>query len=235
MRQTSQHGWRLAAKKLFDRVAAALVLLLLSPVLVAIALLVWGTMGWPVLFRQERPGHNGRGFQLIKFRTMSELRDGGGQLLPDAERLTRLGRLLRATSMDELPELWNVLRGELSLVGPRPLLMQYLSRYTPEQARRHEVLPGITGWAQINGRNDLPWEEKFALDLWYVEHWNLALDARILVRTMWRVLRRDGISLPGHATALEFGSPRLVLPGRGATVRHQSGLLGEEHDRGCDT
>jgi lipopolysaccharide/colanic/teichoic acid biosynthesis glycosyltransferase len=161
-------------------------------------------MGWPVFFKQKRPGLKGHPFLLVKFRTMTDERDETGTLLPDGSRLTSLGRFLRATSLDELPQLWNVLRGELSLVGPRPLLMQYLERYTPEQARRHEVLPGITGWAQINGRNAISWEEKFALDIWYVDNWSLKLDALILVRTFLRVLKRDGISREGHATMPEF-------------------------------
>ncbi len=204
MTDTRQRGWRLALKKLFDRAVAVVVLVVLAPLLLVIALLVWLTMGGPVLFRQERPGHKGRPFRIVKFRTMTDGHDAVGRLLPDAQRLTQLGRFLRATSLDELPELWNVLCGELSLVGPRPLLMRYLPRYTPEQARRHEVLPGITGWAQVNGRNDLRWEAKFALDLWYVEHWSLALDARILALTLWRVWRREGISLRGQATTVEF-------------------------------
>ncbi len=202
-----QAGWRLALKKGCDRAVAAVALVALSPALLIIALLVWTTMGRPVWFCQERPGYKGRAFRLVKFRTMTEGRDAAGRLLPDAARLTRCGRFLRATSLDELPELWNVLRGELSLVGPRPLLMQYLGRYTPAQARRHDVLPGITGWAQIHGRNDLPWEQKFALDLWYVDHWGLGLDARILARTVWRVLRRQGVSRSGHATTTEFMGP----------------------------
>jgi lipopolysaccharide/colanic/teichoic acid biosynthesis glycosyltransferase len=141
---------------------------------------------------------------LLKFRTMSDRRDAGGKLLPDADRLTGVGRLLRATSFDELPQLWNVLRGDISLVGPRPLLMEYLSRYSPEQARRHDVMPGITGWAQINGRNALTWEEKFELDNWYVDHWSLMLDARILLTTLLRVLQREGVSQNGHVTMPEF-------------------------------
>jgi lipopolysaccharide/colanic/teichoic acid biosynthesis glycosyltransferase len=216
MSDRPQRGPRLAVKKALDRLAAALGLLLLSPVLLAIALLVWITIGRPLLFRQQRPGYKGRPFDILKFRTMADRRDASGRLLPDAERLTRCGRFLRSTSLDELPELGNVLRGELSLVGPRPLLMQYLPRYSPEQARRHDVLPGITGWAQINGRNDLPWEEKFALDVWYVDHWSLALDTKILLKTLWRVLRRDGISLAGHATTVEFmGSENQSAAARG--------------------
>lgn len=157
-----------------------------------------------MLFRQMRPGLGGRPFTLFKFRTMRDTRGPNGELLDDRQRLTPLGRLLRALSIDELPQLWNVLRGEMSLVGPRPLLMEYLDRYTPEQARRHEVRPGITGWAQVNGRNALSWEEKFSLDVWYVENWGLMLDLRILARTLWHVLKRDRISSPGHATMPEF-------------------------------
>jgi len=161
-------------------------------------------MGSPILFRQQRPGRFAKPFWLLKFRTMSEQREASGDLLPDAVRLTRVGRLLRAISLDELPQLWNVLRGDISLVGPRPLLMDYLPRYSPEQARRHDVMPGITGWAQINGRNALTWEEKFALDNWYVNNWGLALDLRILLLTLIRVLKRDGITPAGHATMPEF-------------------------------
>jgi lipopolysaccharide/colanic/teichoic acid biosynthesis glycosyltransferase len=203
-----QRGWRLAVKAGLDRAAAAAGLVLLAPVLLATAGAIRATMGPPVLFRQERPGRGGRPFRVAKFRTMREARGPDGSPLPDAERLTRLGRFLRATSLDELPQLWNVLEGDLSLVGPRPLLVEYLPRYTPEQARRHEVLPGITGWAQVNGRNALTWEEKFALDVWYVDHWSLALDLRILATTMLRVLRREGISSEGHATMPEFTGTR---------------------------
>ncbi|MCS6993729.1 MAG: sugar transferase [Anaerolineales bacterium] len=191
-------------KRLFDLVLAGLGLVILSPVLLLLALLVRIVHGSPVLFTQTRPGFQGRPFRIYKFRTMTNARDENGQLLPDAHRLTRLGRFLRASSLDELPELFNVLRGEMSLVGPRPLLMQYLERYTPEQARRHQVLPGITGWAQVNGRNALTWEEKFRLDVWYVDHWSLWLDVKILLLTLWKVLKREGISQPGHATAEEF-------------------------------
>lgn len=196
-------------KRLFDLFFAALGVVILSPVLLLIALLVRIYHGSPVLFTQQRPGFKGRPFFIYKFRTMTDARDAEGRLLPDAQRLTRLGRFLRAASLDELPELFNVLRGEMSLVGPRPLLMQYLDRYTPEQARRHEVLPGITGWAQVNGRNALSWEDKFRLDVWYVDHWSLWLDVKILLLTVWKVLKREGISQPGHATAEEFmGSKR---------------------------
>jgi lipopolysaccharide/colanic/teichoic acid biosynthesis glycosyltransferase len=193
-----QTGWRLLAKQLFDRSAAAVGLVAVAPVLGVTAVAIRATLGSPVLFRQVRPGLGGRPFELIKFRTM---RDGPE---PDAERLTAFGRFLRASSLDELPQLINVVRGELSLVGPRPLLTRYLPRYSPAQARRHDVLPGMTGWAQINGRNALSWPEKFALDTWYVDHWSLALDAKILLLTARRVLQRSGVAQAGHATMPEF-------------------------------
>jgi sugar transferase EpsL len=192
------------SKRIFDLFIAGLGLFVLSPVLLIVALLVRAAHGAPVLFRQQRPGFHGRPFKLYKFRTMTDARDAQGRLLPDAERLTALGRMLRATSLDELPELLNVLCGEMSVVGPRPLLMQYLTRYSMEQARRHNVLPGITGWAQINGRNDLTWEDKFRLDVWYVDHWSFWLDLKIIGISILKVLRREGISQPGHATAEEF-------------------------------
>ncbi len=174
------------------------------PVLILVACLVRLKLGSPVLFRQKRPGMNGRVFEVLKFRTMTDARDSQGLLLPDAQRLTSFGRWLRSSSLDELPELVNILKGEMSLVGPRPLLVQYLDRYTPEQARRHEALPGLTGWAQIHGRNAISWEQKFALDVWYVDHRSVWLDIRILWTTIWRVLRRDGISAAGEATMPEF-------------------------------
>jgi sugar transferase EpsL len=192
------------SKRLLDLALAIPGLILVSPVMLVTALLVWIFHGRPVLFRQLRPGYNNRLFPVLKFRTMTNERGANGELLPDAERLTRLGRFLRATSLDELPELFNVLRGEMSLVGPRPLFKHYLQRYNAEQIRRHQVAPGITGWAQINGRNALDWEEKFRLDVWYVDHWSLGLDLRILTLTLWKVLKREGISQPGHATAEEF-------------------------------
>jgi sugar transferase EpsL len=191
-------------KRVFDVVVSATALVVLAPVMGLIALAVWRTMGRPVLFRQVRPGLHGKPFVMYKFRTMRDLRDAEGKLLPDEARLTPFGRWLRSTSLDELPELLNVLRGEMSLVGPRPLLMEYLDRYTPEQARRHEVKPGITGWAQIHGRNNLSWDERFKLDVWYVDNWSLWLDLKILWRTLWMVLRREGISAQGHATMPEF-------------------------------
>jgi len=201
---STQDGWRLAVKRALDVTVAAFGLVLLSPVILLSTLLVLFSVGRPILFRQKRPGKNGVPFTLLKFRTMREERDAAGRLLPDGERLTFSGRVLRATSLDELPQLWNVMRGDLSLVGPRPLLMQYLDRYTPQQMRRHEVLPGITGWAQVNGRNALSWPEKFQLDVWYVDHWSLWLDLRILCKTTWQVLTRKGISQEGHVTMPEF-------------------------------
>ncbi len=196
--------YRRWGKRLLDLALTFPALVLLSPILAFIALLVRLTLGTPVLFRQQRPGLHGKPFTLYKFRTMTDARDAQGNLLPDAERLTTFGRFLRSTSLDELPELWNVLRGDMSLVGPRPLLMQYLDRYTPEQARRHEVKPGITGWAQVNGRNAITWEQKFALDVWYVDHVSLWLDLKIIALTVWKILKREGISQPGQATAEEF-------------------------------
>jgi sugar transferase EpsL len=196
------------AKRLIDVAVAGVVLLLLSPVIVAVAAVVLFAMGRPVLFRQQRPGLHGKPFTLLKFRTMLDAAGPDGHPLPDAHRLTRTGAILRRTSLDELPQLWNVLRGDLSLVGPRPLLMEYLPLYTPEQARRHDVRPGITGWAQVNGRNALGWEQKFALDVWYIEHWSLRLDAVILWKTLGKVLRREGIAAAGEATVAKYAGPR---------------------------
>jgi sugar transferase EpsL len=187
-----------------DLLLTVLTLTLLSPLLGVLALWVRRKLGAPILYRQQRPGLHGALFTLTKFRTMTDRRDAKGCLLPDVERLTSFGRSLRSTSLDELPELWNVLRGEMSLVGPRPLLMQYLDRYTAEQARRHEVRPGITGWGQVNGRNALTWEQKFSLDVWYVDHLSLWLDVKILALTLWKTVRREGISQPGQATMEEF-------------------------------
>lgn len=192
------------SKRLFDLALTMPGLVILVPLMAVIALLLRIKHGKPVLFRQQRPGYRGEPFYVYKFRTMRDLRDAAGNLLPDEQRLTPLGRFLRSSSLDELPELIHVLRGQMSLVGPRPLLMQYLGRYSTEQARRHDVLPGITGWAQVNGRNALTWQDKFQLDVWYVDHWSLALDARILLMTLWKVVIREGISQPGHATAEEF-------------------------------
>ena len=191
-------------KRFLDVILTIPGLLIISPLLLLIAIVVRIQMGPPTIFKQTRPGYKGKLFSVYKFRTMTDDRDEAGGLLPDAARITRLGRLLRSFSLDELPELINVLRGEMSLVGPRPLLTQYLDRYTLEQARRHDVLPGITGWAQVNGRNTLTWEDKFHFDVWYVENWSLRLDIKILLRTMWIVITREGISQPGFPTAEEF-------------------------------
>lgn len=199
---------RRAIKRAIDVTAAGAVLVASAPVLAAVAVAVRKNLGSPVLFRQQRAGKDGALFTLLKFRTMRDARDASGRPRPDAERLTSFGRWLRASSLDELPQLVNVLRGDMSLVGPRPLLPQYLPRYSLEQARRHEVLPGLTGWAQIKGRNALSWEDKFALDVWYVDHWSLALDLRILLATVGKVLARSGVSAAGEATMSEFmGSP----------------------------
>jgi len=178
-----------------------------APLMAAISVAVRLSMGSPAVFQQERPGLHGRPFRLFKFRTMSSQKDPQGKLLPDEQRLTSVGRFLRATSLDELPQFYNVLRGEMSFVGPRPLMMAYLQRYSPEQARRHDVRPGITGWAQIHGRNTLSWDEKFSLDTWYVDHWNLLLDFKIMAMTVRKVFLREGISSAGHATMPEFLGP----------------------------
>jgi sugar transferase EpsL len=204
-------------KRAVDVVLAAIGLLILSPLLAVLAWRIRRELGSPVLFRQARPGLHGRAFELRKFRTMTDARSFDGELLPDAERLTPFSAWLRSSSLDEVPELFNVLRGDMSLVGPRPLLMEYLDHYTPEQARRHEVRPGITGWAQINGRNDQPWEQKLALDVWYVNHRSLTLDVRILVRTLWVMVTRQGVTLDGHATTVKF-----------------TDTLSTEEDRGSD-
>lgn len=195
-------------KRAFDILASGLALVVLSPVLAAIALLVRWRLGSPVLFRQTRPGKDAKPFEMLKFRTMTDARGTDGALLPDADRLPPFGRFLRSTSLDELPELWNVLQGDMSLVGPRPLLMEYLPLYSPEQARRHEVRPGITGWAQVNGRNAISWEEKFAHDVWYVDHRSFWLDLRIIGRTIIGVLRRSDIAAEGEATMPRFAGER---------------------------
>lgn len=192
------------SKRVMDVILGGVALLLLTPVLLAVGLIVRISMGSPVLFRQTRPGLNGRPFTLYKFRTMRDATDSSGRLLPDAERLTGVGQFLRATSLDELPELWNVLRGEMSLVGPRPLLVEYLDLYTPTEARRHLVRPGITGWAQVNGRNTLGWKARLKSDVWYVDHRTLRLDLWILVLTVWKVLAREGVSEEGQATMTPF-------------------------------
>lgn len=191
-------------KRLFDIILSAGMLLVLSPLLLIVYILCRIKLGVPVFFRQERPGLHGKIFKMYKFRSMTGERDAEGNLLPDEVRLTSFGKILRATSLDELPELFNILKGEMSFVGPRPLLVQYLNRYTQQQARRHEVKPGLTGWAQVNGRNAISWEKKFELDVWYVDHWNLRLDLKILWMTAVKVLKRDGISAEGQATAGEF-------------------------------
>ena len=191
-------------KRVFDILFALLVLVLLSPVMFILAVLLWLKQGWPVFFTQTRPGLGGRLFKLVKFRTMRDAYDGDGKPLPDEQRITGLGRFMRRTSLDELPEFFNVLMGDMSVVGPRPLLVQYLARYSPEQARRHDVLPGVTGWAQVNGRNALTWDEKFKLDVWYVDHWSFGLDLRIILMTIGNVLGQRGISQAGHATMPEF-------------------------------
>lgn len=196
------------SKRIFDLILTVPGFVLVAPILGLIWLLVRWKLGTPVIFRHPRPGLRAEPFTLYKFRTMTADVGPDGQLLPDEERLTPLGRFLRSASLDELPELVNVVRGEMSLVGPRPLLMAYVDRYTPEQARRHEVLPGMTGWAQVNGRNAITWEQKFDLDVWYVDHWSVWLDIRILATTAVKTLTREGISPPGMATAEEFRGAR---------------------------
>ena len=195
-------------KRVFDLVVAAVAVALLAPLMLAIVVAIRLCLGKPVLFVQERPGLHGVPFRIVKFRTMRDAVDAEGRPLPDGERLTRLGKFLRASSLDELPELWNVLRGDMSLVGPRPLLMEYLPLYSAEQARRHDVRPGITGWAQVNGRNAPSWDEKFRLDTWYVEHASFWLDLKIMALTVWTMIRRDGINHEGHATMPVFMGSR---------------------------
>lgn len=191
-------------KRLLDIVASFCALLLLSPIIAIVAWKISKNLGSPVLFRQTRPGLHGKPFEMVKFRTMKDATDAQGNSLPDAERMTPFGNKLRSSSLDELPELWNVLKGEMSLVGPRPLLMQYLPLYSPEQARRHEVRPGVTGWAQINGRNAISWEEKFKLDVWYVDNRSFGLDIKILLLTVKKVFIKEGISAEGEATMSKF-------------------------------
>jgi lipopolysaccharide/colanic/teichoic acid biosynthesis glycosyltransferase len=191
-------------KRIFDVLVSAAALVALLPVIVVVALLVHRRLGSPVLFRQTRPGKGGKPFQMVKFRTMLDALDAQGNLLPDSERMTPLGQFLRTTSLDELPELWNVLKGDMSLVGPRPLLMEYLPLYSKEQYRRHDVRPGVTGWAQVNGRNSISWDEKFKLDVWYVNNQSLWLDLKILFLTVKKVLVRDGISGEGEVTMARF-------------------------------
>ncbi len=195
-------------KRGVDVVVSVTGLIVLSPLLIVLSALVRIMLGSPILFVQERPGRDRRVFRMYKFRTMTEERSADGTLLPDEVRLTGFGKLLRTTSADELPEFWNVLKGDMSLVGPRPLLVEYLDRYSPEQARRHEVRPGITGLAQVSGRNALSWDERLALDFWYVDHWSFWLDVKILFLTVWKVFWREGVSSPGHATMPEFMGDR---------------------------
>jgi len=192
------------SKRIFDLVLTTLGLAILSPFLLILILLVWINHGKPVFFRQVRPGYMAQPFRIFKFRTMRDLYDSDGNLLPDAERLTRFGRFMRSFSLDEIPELFNVLLGDMSLVGPRPLLMSYLPRYSAEQMRRHNVIPGMTGWAQVNGRNALSWPKRLRMDVWYVDNWSFWLDIKILVMTVIKVLQREGISEPGQATVSEF-------------------------------
>lgn len=203
--------YRHIGKRIFDLLVAIPVLLVFSPLLAVLALLVRVKLGTPVFFRQQRPGLHGKPFTMVKFRTMTDACDAEGNILPDAERLTRFGKFLRSSSLDELPELWNVLKGEMSLVGPRPLLMKYLPLYSAEQSRRHEVQPGVTGWAQVNGRNALSWEQKFAYDVWYVDNLSFWLDLKILLLTVRKIIVREGISQAGQATMEEFrgqGDPK---------------------------
>ena len=195
-------------KRFVDITGSIISLVLLSPVLLVVWAMIRRAMGSPVLFHQTRPGLYGQPFRMVKFRTMRDANDSNGNPLPDSERLTNFGHFLRASSLDELPELWNVLKGDMSLVGPRPLLMEYLPLYSPEQARRHEVRPGVTGWAQINGRNSVSWNEKFQLDVWYVENRNFRLDLKIILLTIRKVVKRDGISAAGEATMPKFKGNR---------------------------
>lgn len=201
-------------KRIFDIILTMLTLLAVAPLFLALMVVVKLKLGDPIFFKQARSGKDGTSFTLLKFRTMTDEKDGKGTLLPEAERLASVGRFLRTTSLDELPEIFNILKGDMSLVGPRPLLMQYLERYTPKQARRHEVRPGLTGWAQVNGRNALSWEEKFKLDVWYVDNQCLSLDIKILFMTIYKVLKREGINHVGHVTMTEFmGSPNEATGG----------------------
>lgn len=200
-RKLSGRRW---LKEIADRVIAMLALFVFSPLVLVIAILLYFQMGQPIIFKQLRPGKDGQIFTFYKFRTMTNQRDCRGHLLPDEKRLTTVGKFLRKTSLDELPQLWNVVEGNMSIVGPRPLLVAYLDRYTPQQFRRHEVKPGITGWAQVNGRNAITWKERFNLDVWYVDHWSLWLDLKIIFLTLLQVIKREGISQKGHATMSEF-------------------------------
>jgi sugar transferase EpsL len=192
------------SKRIFDLIVASLGLIILSPIILLTAILVRIFLGTPVLFRQTRPGYKGKPFTVYKFRTMTDARDANGNLLSDAMRLTRFGKFLRSLSLDEIPELFNILRGEMSLIGPRPLLMEYLPLYSPEQMRRHNVHPGLTGWAQVNGRNAIDWPTRFALDVWYVDHWSFWLDIKIIFMSLWKVIKRENINQPGQATIEYF-------------------------------
>lgn len=191
-------------KRAFDLIMTFILLIIIFPLLICVIIILLMVQGKPIFYTQPRPGLNNKLFNIYKFRTMTNARDQYGDLLPDKNRITMIGKLLRASSLDELPELINIIRGEMSLVGPRPLLVQYLDRYSPEQIRRHSVLPGITGWAQVNGRNELGWNEKFCMDVWYVDNWSFLLDLKILLKTPYAVLSRKGINQPGFATAEEF-------------------------------
>jgi sugar transferase EpsL len=196
-------------KRLFDIISSTAGLIVISPLLVVLAVLVRLKLGSPILFCQQRPGLGSKAFVIYKFRTMTDRRDASGNLLPDEQRLPPFGRFLRSTSFDELPELLNVLKGDMSIVGPRPLMMKYLGRYSPQQARRHEIKPGITGWAQINGRNTISWEDKFKLDVWYVDNWTFWLDMKIILKSIWMVIAKEGITQQGRATMDEFmGTPQ---------------------------
>lgn len=192
------------SKRIFDLIFSLVSLFLLSPLIILISIAIYLALGQPILFRQLRPGLSGEPFTIYKFRTMINAFGEDGNLLPDEDRITKLGRFLRSTSLDELPELFNIIRGDMSWIGPRPLLMQYLNRYNTFQARRHEVLPGITGWAQVNGRNAITWDDKFRYDVYYVDHWSFWFDLKIVALTIWKVLIREGISQPGHISAGEF-------------------------------
>ena len=192
------------SKRLFDIIFSLLAIIILSPILLLIAIIIRIFIGTPILFKQQRPGYQAAPFHIYKFRTMTNRLDPSGSLLPDAQRLTSLGNFLRAFSLDELPELFNILRGEMSFVGPRPLLMEYLPLYSPEQARRHDVIPGLTGWAQVNGRNAITWADKFKYDVWYVDHWSFWLDMKIILMTVLKVFKREGISQEGQATTEYF-------------------------------
>ena len=212
-------------KRPMDFAAAVILIVLSSPILAIVGAIVRIAIGSPVMFTQMRPGLNGKQFKMLKFRTMTNAKDSYGELLPDEERTTRVGQVMRALSLDELPEFFNVLKGDMSLVGPRPLFVRYLPRYSPEQARRHEVRAGITGWAQVNGRNNISWDQKLAMDVWYVDNISFKLDLIILVRTVWKVIRRDGVSQEGHFSSPEFWGPGMQddLPGYADRKVHEGG------------